>query len=167
MTISSMSLWSSLNSRSAPPQEGQDEPGSSTRRSRGVALDTRGRRRGLRSGVSSCVSSSSGSTASGSVSSGALVLSAPAIRRSSSANCSCSISRSTFSEDLPKNRFCNFAMRRRSVWISWSWARIVADIDAFWARNASIIAFNSAGSSGRGAASFDTPNHTANQPEKP
>lgn len=43
----------------------------------------------------------------------------------------CSISRSTFSEDLPKACFFSFAMRRRRVWISWSWARIVADIRAF------------------------------------
>ena len=40
-------------------------------------------------------------------------------------------------------------MRSRSVWISWSWARSVADIFAFSACKAAIIAFRSAGSSGR------------------
>jgi hypothetical protein len=45
-------------------------------------------------------------------------LSAAAISRSSSANSSCSISRSIFSEDLPKTCFLSLAMRSRRAWIN-------------------------------------------------
>jgi hypothetical protein len=48
--------------------------------------------------------------------------SAAAIRRSSSANSSCWISRSIFSEDLPTTWFFSSAMRSRRVWINWLWA---------------------------------------------
>ena len=46
---------------------------------------------------------------------GVVALSALAMSRSSSASSSCSISRSIFSEDLPKASFCNLAIRRRSA----------------------------------------------------
>jgi hypothetical protein len=55
---------------------------------------------------------------------------------------------------VPKACFLSLAIRRRSVWISWSWARIVAGILAFSACKATIIAFGRAASSARVAASF-------------
>ncbi len=41
------------------------------------------------------------------------------------------ISRSIFSEDLPKACFCNLAIRRHKAWTSCSWAWSVADMRAF------------------------------------
>ena len=162
-TMSRISLTSSPTGRRSPPQSGQQVPGSSSRRSRGVDSDTRGRRRGLRSAVSPVgVAGAALSSADGVVSP-----SAAAISRSSSASSSCSISRSTFSEDLPKACFFSFAMRSRSTWISWSWARIVADILALSACKAAIIAFRSVGSSGRIAASPDMPKATMGRMNPP
>lgn len=149
-TRASISLTSSPTRGRSPPQSGQQVPGSSSRRSRGVVSDTRGRRRGLRSGVSSLADAGASSAASA-----AGALSATAISRSFSASSSCSISRSTFSEDFPKAYFFSFARRSRRDWISWSWARIVADIWAFSACKAAIIAFKSTGSSGGIVAAFD------------
>ena len=89
--MSSISLTSSPTRRSAPPQSGQSVPGSSSQRSRGVFAETRGRRRGLRPGVSLALPGAA-------FSSGTAPTSAAAINRSSSASSSCSISRATFSK---------------------------------------------------------------------
>ncbi|SLN77787.1 hypothetical protein ROG8370_03984 [Roseovarius gaetbuli] len=107
--MSRSSLTSSPTTRRSPPQSGQQVPGSSSRRSRGVVSETRGRRR--KAGVSAA----SGDSSSCPSSMGASSFSATATNRSSSASSSCSISRSTFSEDLPKASFCNLAIRRRNA----------------------------------------------------
>lgn len=91
--ISSNSLTSSPTIRRSPPQSGHAAPGSSSRRSRGVVSETRGRRRGLCSTGSD--TAEDGATVSSS-SSGASSASATATSRSSSASSSCSISRSIF-----------------------------------------------------------------------
>jgi hypothetical protein len=103
-------------------------------------------------------------SASSSSIAGLVALSTLAISRSSSASSSCLISRSIFSDDLPKAYFFSFAIR--SVWISWSCARSVAAILAFSACQAAIIAFRAEGSSGRMGVSIDmssptTPDHEA------
>ena len=149
---SSISLISSPTTRRSPPQSGQQLPGSSSCRSRGVLSETRGRRRDGRSAVSSAGSKLA---ASGTPSGTAVSLSTEAISRSSSASSSCSISRSIFSEDWPKTCFFSLAMRNRRVWINASWARNVAEIFAFSACKAATNAFRSAGSSGRVWAAFD------------
>ena len=135
--------------RRSPPQSGQASPGSSSRRSRGVSFETRGRRRCFFSGVASASSAGGGpcsraSSSSGDVSSASAV----ATIRSSSASSSCSISRSIFSELAPNFCFLSLAIRMRSDWTKRSWARSVADIFAFSACSAAIIAFRTAGSSG-------------------
>ena len=91
----------------SPPQSGQQAPGSSSRRARGVASETRGLRR--KAGASAASADGSSGPSSMSASS----FSATATSRSSSASSSCSISRSIFSEDLPKASFCSLAIRRR------------------------------------------------------
>lgn len=159
---SSISLTSSPTTRRSPPQSGQQLPGSSSCRSRGVLPETRGRRRDGRSAASSAGSKPA---ASGVPSGTAVSLSAEAISRSSSASSSCSISRSIFSEDWPKTCFFSLAMRNRRVWINWSWARSVAEILAFSACNAAISAFKSTGSSGRVRAKFDMRPTTTRQAE--
>jgi hypothetical protein len=128
--MSSSVLTSSPTIRSSPPQSWQRSPGSRVRRSRGVASDTRGWRRG---GLGA-VDCSAPDASTGSVSScGATEASAEATCRSSSASSSCSISRSIFSEVLPKACFFSLAIRTRSDWISRSWARSVTVICAFCA----------------------------------
>ncbi len=67
---------------------------------------------------------------------------------------------------LAEGLLLELAMRSRSVWIK-SCARIVADIFAFSACKAATIAFRTAGSSGRNAASFDMPSSTTSDPQSP
>lgn len=98
-----------------PPQSGQQLPGSSSRRSRGVVADTRGRWRGLPASMSLVVTSRVASASSSAA--GVVVFSALAMSRSSSASSSCSISRSIFSEDLPKACFLSYATA------IWAWKR--------------------------------------------
>jgi hypothetical protein len=59
--MSSNSLTSSPTMRNSPPQSGQVSPGSSSRRSRGVLADTRGRRRDF---LASSLSSGGGASVS-------------------------------------------------------------------------------------------------------
>lgn len=92
-----------------------------------------------------------------------MLFSDAAINKSSSASSNCWISRSIFSEDLPKACFLSLAMRSRRSWINWSCARNVADIFAFSACKAAIIAFRKAGSSGRFWLAFDTSLTVKNQ----
>jgi hypothetical protein len=66
--------------------------------------------RTLASGAVGSVSSSSAS--------GSLLPSEAAIIRSSSASSNCWISRSIFSDDLPKPSFFSLAMRSRGDWIN-------------------------------------------------
>lgn len=96
-----------------------------------------------------------------------MLLSDAAIKRSSSASSSCWISRSIFSEDLPKTCFLSLAMRSRKVWINWSCACNVADIFTFSACKAAIIAFRKAGSSGRFWVAFDMNPTTIGQEQYP
>ena len=98
----------------APPQSGQQVPGSSSRRSRGVASDTRGRRRGLCSAVSLLASCRriicGGSGTFQRLRSAGLPAPVRAVR-----------SRARPSPRIwPKACFFSFAMRNRRVWISWS-----------------------------------------------
>ena len=126
--------------------------------------DTRGRRRMVFSGV---LATGAAGTAASTSSSGLVLFSAAAIKRSSSASSSCWISRSIFSEDLPKTCFFSLAMRSRSSPINWSCACNVADIFALSACKAAIIAFRKAGSSGRFWLAFDMILTTIGQDEYP
>ena len=92
--MSSNSLSSSPTTRKSPPQFGQLSPGSSSRHSRGVPSETRGRRRGFFRSASPL----GGAFAVSPSSCGLSSPSAMATCRSSSASSSCSISRSIFSE---------------------------------------------------------------------
>lgn len=162
--MSRISLASSPTSRNSPPHSGQQEPGSSSRRSRTALSDTRGRRRMIFSDAFARGTTDAASSAS---STGAVLPSEAAINRSSSASSNCSISRSIFSEDLPKTCFFSLAMRSRSVWINWSCACNVADIFAFSACKAAIIALRKAGSSGRFVVAFDMILTTTSQGQFP
>ena len=106
--MSGISLTSSPTRRRSPPQSGQQVPGSSSRRSRTAFADTRGRRRMTPSAAISagCAGAITSASMTG-------VASVSAIIRSSSASCSCSISRSIFSDDWPKACFLSLAMRSR------------------------------------------------------
>lgn len=148
--------------RNSPPQSGQASPGSYSRRSRGVSFETFGRRRGF---GSACVTSSSATSSSST--SGTVSASASATCRSSSASSSCSISRSIFSELLPKACFCSFAIRARNDCTSRSCALSEADIFAFSASRAAIIAFRRAGSSGSFLALADMRMSTMPRAESP
>lgn len=87
--MSRISLVSSPTRRNSPPHSGQQEPGSSSRRSRTALSETRGRRRMIFSDVSAKATTDASSSGS---SIGAVLLSAAAINRSSSASANCSIS---------------------------------------------------------------------------
>ena len=96
---SSISEQSSPITRSSPPQSGQQGPGSSSIRSRGVSGETRGRRRRGRPVASWATGAISGPTSPMPSSGTDVSRSALAISRSSSASSSCAISRSIFSDD--------------------------------------------------------------------
>jgi|GEM_PF-5969942 len=162
--MSRISLASSPTRRSSPPQSGQTLPGSISLRSRTAFSDTRGR---LRITFSLEGSVDASGTISSSSSIGLVLFSDAAINKSSSASSNCWISRSIFSEDLPKACFLSLAMRSRRSWINWSCARNVADIFAFSACKAAIIAFRKAGSSGRFWVAFDMSMTIKNQDELP
>jgi hypothetical protein len=162
--MSRISLASSPTRRSSPPQSGQTLPGSISLRSRTAFSDTRGR---LRITFSLEGSVDASGTISSSSSIGLVLFSDAAINKSSSASSNCWISRSIFSEDLPKACFLSLAMRSRRSWINLSCASNVADIFAFSACKAVIIAFRKAGSSGRFWVAFDMSLTIKNQDELP